>query len=119
LMQGLEATTGAGLSDPATRFTYVLPDDPNFGAYVDSLITNSKSFVNPTLRNNILFISDAAIRNTGSLLVDGLDFGASYDWDLGNWGIWNAGLDGTYFLHRRLISIPGTTPVESYSGNGI
>src|SRR5262249_16882207 len=31
----------------------------------------------------------------------------SYDWDLGNFGSFNAGAVGTYYLHDRTLTVPG------------
>ncbi len=119
LMQGLETSTGLGLRDPNTRSTFILPDNPNFANYVNALMSDPRSFVNPNFRTNILFINDGAIRNIGNLKVDGIDFNASYDWDWGQFGAWHAGIDGTYFLHRTQVSIPGTPAINFYDGNGI
>ena len=39
--------------------------------------------------------------------ASGIDFNASYDWDMGDLGAWNVGIVGTYYLHRYIASASG------------
>jgi len=41
------------------------------------------------------------------LKLDGVDFQASYDWDWGDLGLWNAGIVGTFYLHQKTELVPG------------
>jgi hypothetical protein len=47
----------------------------------------------------VYWISDGSTVNTGYLHPDGIDYNASYDIDLGDYGAWNTGITGTYYLH--------------------
>lgn len=114
VIQGLESLTGAGLRDPALRFTYILKDDPNFASYVATLIRDTRSTVSLTAESNILFINDGAVRNAGSTRVNGIDFSIRYDWDGQALGAWSAGIDGTYFTRRKLVTAPGLPPILNY-----
>ncbi len=118
VIQPFQLTLGAGLNDPATAFTVILPSNPNFASYVDQLVHSPTSQVSPSQAPNIAFINDSSNRNAGSLLVDGIDFVASYDWDMERFGAWNAGVTGTYFLHNRTAYAPGATPIELYNSVG-
>jgi hypothetical protein len=41
-------------------------------------------------------------KSHAAALLGTASFSIGYDLDLGNTGVFNAGLDGTYFLHPRL-----------------
>jgi len=116
-LQGFDTTVGAGLNDPTTRFTYILPTDPNFAKYVQALYTDPNSTVTGPI-SSIAFINAGNIRNTGSVTVDGMDFGASYDKDFGDWGAWNVGITGTRFFSRKTIAVPGTDPRDDFNVDG-
>jgi iron complex outermembrane receptor protein len=117
-LQGLDETTGAGLNDAGLAFTYILPSDPNFASYVNTLIRSPLSQLNPSVAPNITFIIDGGVRNVGSLRVRGLDFATSYDWELGDFGVWNAGISGTYFLDKTTTPFPGAPATNIYNVGG-
>ena len=48
----------------------------------------------------MLWINDGATANNGFIKVEGVDFNVSYDFDLGEYGAWNTGITGTYYLHQ-------------------
>lgn len=114
LLQAIDATT-ATLRDPSLAFTLILPSDPNFTSLVAAYVRHPRAEV--ITESNVRFIVDAAVRNTGFVKTDGFDFSLGYDYDTGATGTVNAGIDGTYFLHRKTQSVAGTTPVEAYSGD--
>ena len=117
-LQGLDETTGQGLNDPGLAFTYILANNPNFSNYVNALIANPLSQVNRSVAQNISFIVDGGVRNVGSLRVSGLDFQVNYSVSLGDFGSWNAGVSGTYFLHKITTPYPGAIPVDIYDVGG-
>ncbi len=118
LLQGFDENAGAGLNDPGLAFTYILPSNPNFASYVDQLLRNPVSQAPASIAPNISFIVDGGIRNVGDFNVDGVDFGASYDQDVGNFGIFRAGITGTYFLHRKSTAFPGAATTDVYDLGG-
>jgi outer membrane receptor protein involved in Fe transport len=117
-LQGLDETTGAGLNDAGLAFTYILPSNPNFQNYVNALVHNPLSQINPSLASNISFIVDGAVRNVGSLNVSGVDFDINYNGTLFDLGGWNAGVIGTYFINKTTTPYPGATPVNIYDVGG-
>lgn len=118
VIQPFQLTVGAGLNDPATAFTVILPSNPNFQTYVNQLIASPFSQVSPSQATNIKFINDSSNRNAGSLAVSGIDFAASYDWDSGQFGEWNTGISGTYFLQNTTVYAPGAAPVHLFNVGG-
>jgi len=54
-----------------------------------------------------LWINDGGFFNKGWQKLDGIDWSASYDWDWGALGAFNAGWVGTYYLHNKTENIPG------------
>jgi iron complex outermembrane receptor protein len=118
LLQGFDENAGAGLNDPGLAFTYILPSDPNFASYVDQLLRNPVSQAPPSIAPSITFIVDGGIRNVGDFKVNGFDFAASYDQEIGNLGSLRAGVTGTYFLHRESTAFPGAATTDTYNFNG-
>ena len=49
--------------------------------------------------------------------VEGVDFNASYDFDLGDYGAWNAGITGTYYLHNFLQTVTGGPVIDQLNQN--
>jgi iron complex outermembrane receptor protein len=114
----LSISSGSTLLDPNFFTTYIFPDNPNFAQAVQELISDPISAVPPANAGNIRWISDGAFRNVGYLLTDGFDFRGEYSADLGNWGAWNAGLSGTYYLKRLTQTVPNTPAIDSFDTNG-
>ena len=55
---------------------------------------------------NIMWLNDGGTFNQGWLKMEGIDWTASYDWDMGDLGAWNAGIAGTYYLHPNFVRVP-------------
>jgi hypothetical protein len=55
---------------------------------------------------SIYWLNDGGIFNKGWLKIDGIDWTASYDWDMGDLGAWNVGMVGTYYLHQYAQTFP-------------
>jgi iron complex outermembrane recepter protein len=115
------------LADPTTRFTFILPSDLGcpvadnanptacapFEKMVVGALTDFNATVNLDQAPNIYYIRDGATTNSGFYHLDGIDFNASYDWDMGDYGVWNAGITGTYYLHYYVQAVAGA-PVVDY-----
>jgi iron complex outermembrane receptor protein len=113
---GTSPSTGNGLNDPNTRFLFILPGDPQFATAVNYALTNplagsNVSGINPA---SVKWIEDGSARNLGSKDTEGLDFVASYDWDMGSLGAWNAGVTGSYFFHDFVQNLPNTPEVDTF-----
>jgi iron complex outermembrane receptor protein len=118
-LSNIETGIGGGLNDPLVRFAYILPGDPGFDAAVAALIQNPKSDISPAVQSNIRFINDGMTRNAGSLKLDGIDFDVGYSFELPAFGVWDLGVQGTYYLHRITITTPGAPPVDAYDNQGV
>ena len=118
LIQQFQLTTGSGLNDPTLAFVVILPSNPNFANYVNQLLHSPFSQVNPALATNVTFINDSSNRNAGNQVASGIDFAASYDWDTGQFGTWNTGVTGTYFLQNKTTFAAGATPVNLFNVGG-
>ena len=114
---GLGPTAGSGLNDPLTRSFFLLPGDPGFANAVQAVLTA------PTAGSNIVgitasqvkWVEDGADRNEGYRSTDGVDFNASYVWDLGDFGAWNTGVTGTYYIHDYTQLVTGQTAVDAFN----
>ena len=58
----------------------------------------------------VYWISDGSTVGTGFLHVEGIDYSASYDFDAGDYGAWNTGITGTYYLHYYQALLAGPRP---------
>ena len=74
---------------------------------VNGLLTNARAQVSPQALTQIYWINDGGTFNKGWEKLDGIDWSASYDWELGNLGSFNIGVVGTYYLHYKNQSVPG------------
>ena len=61
----------------------------------------------PSVATSVLWINDGGIFNAGYTKLQGLDWNVSYDWDMGDIGAFNAGVVGTYYLHRYEVNFVG------------
>jgi outer membrane receptor protein involved in Fe transport len=66
---------------------------------------------------SVRYLTDGAIYNLGSEELAGTDFGASYDWDMGNFGTGSIGLQGTYMLRDKTVAFAGAAPSDPFVGN--
>ena len=112
-IQGLSIL--GGFDDPNARNAYILNNVPNFATYVAKTV--AKPTASPQIiPGNINFIEDLANRNVGWLAYQGVDFSASYDWDMGDLGAWNTGITGNYALLQQTLQSPGTPTIDFYKG---
>ena len=61
--------------------------------------------------------NDSSTVGSGFLHVDGIDWNASYDVDLGDLGAWNTGITGTYYLHSWTQTVTGGPIVDALHQN--
>jgi iron complex outermembrane recepter protein len=105
-----------GFDDPLARSFYILPSDiPNFAQAVTTLVANPRT-APYTIASGINFIEDMANANVGWQMVKGIDFSASYNWDMGDLGVWNTGVVGNYALDSQILTAPGTPVFDAYKG---
>ncbi len=105
-----------GLDDPLARRFYVLPSDTaNFAQAVTTLVANPRT-APYTIASGIHFIEDAANANIGWESIEGIDFSASYDIDLGDFGAWNTGITGNYALDSKTLVATGAPVFDAYQG---
>jgi len=112
---GLFSVQTGQLDDPHYTAAFLTAaNDPNFAAHVAALLSSQQSTLQTTLAPNISFIADTGNRNVGWQAVNGIDFNASYDWDMGDWGAWDTGVTGTYVMDNKTVFAPGTAPISNY-----
>jgi iron complex outermembrane recepter protein len=118
---GFTATSSNTLADPLQRFHVILPSDLGcpvaqnatptlcapFEKMAQAALLDRNSTEPPSVISSIYWISDASTVGTGFIKVQGIDWNASYDWDMGDLGAWNAGITGTYYLHRFSQTLNG------------
>jgi len=112
------------VNDPTLGFSYIVPTDiakagidvagcsnnntpttcPEFERMVSALLADPRNPVPAAIQTSVLWINDGATGNFGWLKLQGIDFTASYDIDLGDFGAWNTGIVGTYYLHQYKVN---------------
>ena len=107
-------SAGSGLDDPAGRSAFILNTDPNFANYVNALVATPYAQTN-IIRSGIMFIQNGGTENAGWSVWKGIDFNGSYDWDMGEFGAWNAGIVGNFQLQRKSQSAPGVAVLDAFA----
>jgi iron complex outermembrane receptor protein len=109
---------GGPLTNPATYSLYSFPDEPEFAQALQDSIELPFADFNPALIGNITYMLDAADRNVGTFKVEGIDFHGGYDLDMANWGVWRAGISGSYYINH--VSESGfDAPISLFDNNGV
>jgi outer membrane receptor protein involved in Fe transport len=102
------AVNGAGCTCNATPTTCAAFQD-----MVSSILLNPRNAAATLGAQTVVYwINDGGTFNKGFRTVQGLDWTASYDIDLGDFGAWNTGIVGTYYLHNNINTVPGVTPTS-------
>jgi iron complex outermembrane receptor protein len=136
VLRGFGNPTSDSFNDPTLPFAFLVPTDyannPNlpgsaactsnllpttcqpFQDAVTGLLNNPRATVDPQAKTLIMWINDGGTFNKGWIKLDGIDFSASYDWDWGDIGAFNAGIVGTYYLHRKDQAVPGGVVQDDY-----
>ena len=119
--------TSQAFNAGSNGFAYILPTDlfgvnpacnnnltpttcPQFEDMVAKMLANPRNPVPLAALTNVLWLNDGGTFNQGWLKVEGIDWTASYDWDMGNLGAFNTGIVGTYYLHQFSQTFP-TDPI--------
>jgi len=116
--------TNSQLADPLQRFRFITPSDLGcpvaananptscapFEAMVVAALTDVSAPAPLSQAPNVFWIQDGSTFGSGFLHLQGIDWNASYDLDLGDYGVWNTGITGTYYLHR-LIQVQTGGPI--------
>jgi iron complex outermembrane receptor protein len=114
-------------NDPSIGFAFVTPEDlrdPITGAQlcagqnatpwacapfqevVAKVLGHPEQEVPANLQTLVYWINDGGTMNVGWQRTEGVDWQASYDWEWGNLGAFNAGITGTYYLSQE-SQVPG------------
>jgi len=119
LANGLGAAPATLLNDPHFGSTVITKSNPNFAQYVQLLVSNVGSNVPLSAVSNITWIQDGAFLNSGWVKLNGIDYQASYDFELGDYGAFNLGTTGTYYLENQTQILPGGPITDSINFNGV
>jgi iron complex outermembrane receptor protein len=128
---GFNTTTDNTIADPLQRFHIILPSDLGcpvaananpttcapFEKMAQSALLDRNNAVGPSALTSIFWLSDASTVGTGFLKVSGIDWNASYNWDMGDLGAWNTGITGTYYLHRYSQTLNGGPIIDLFHQN--
>ena len=123
---GFTNSTTSTLNQPSDRFHIILPSDLGcpvaananpttcapFEAMAAAALLDRNSPSDISFLSNVFWINDGSTVGTGFLHVEGVDYNASYNIDLGDLGAWNTGITGTYYLHQFQQTAPGTPVVD-------
>jgi len=119
------------LSDPTQRFKYIVPSDLGcpvsananpttcapFETMVVAALGNIASPAPVSAASQVIWLADGGTVNSGFQHATGIDWSASYDIDLGDYGVWNTGITGTYYLHNFIQSVAGGEIVDAVHQN--
>ena len=119
------------LSDPNHRFHFIFPSDLGcpvaananptscapFEKMATAAILDAGSTVDISQISSIYWLSDGSTFGSGFMHVSGVDFSASYDLDLGDYGAWNTGITGTYYLSNFLQTVTGGSVIDVLNQN--
>jgi outer membrane receptor protein involved in Fe transport len=95
--------------------TNLIPSNcPAFQNMVVTMLTSPRSQVSASAQPLTNWVFDLATMNRGWEKLNGIDFVASYDADLGDFGAINTGITGTYYLQRLLALDPTSEPVDAF-----
>jgi outer membrane receptor protein involved in Fe transport len=87
--------------NPAVCHNNNTPTDcPEFEQMVQGILNDGRNPVPQNILTRVQWINDGGIFNKGGLKTEGVDWSASYDFDAGDFGAWNIGMVGTYYLHQ-------------------
>ncbi len=125
-----QVNTGT-MSNPNLRFQFIFPSDLGcpvsananpttcapFEKMVSATLTDQNANLTASDIPNIFWLDDESNFGSGFQHVDGVDFNASYDWDLGDLGAWNTGITGTYYLHNFIQNVSGGPIVDNLNQN--
>jgi iron complex outermembrane receptor protein len=135
LLVGFGNPTTGRFSDGALGFAYLVPSDLHdaagnalcpgmdatpqlcapFEEMVAAAFAQPNNTIPPTAQTLIYWLNDGGTFNRGWQKNEGIDYNVSYDWDMGDWGAFNVGIAGTYYLHQLSVRIPGVgQPVDAY-----
>jgi iron complex outermembrane receptor protein len=137
VLSGVAGTTNVGsFNNGAVGFTFITPSDVGcpvsnnlnpsacvpFEKMVAAMLQNPSNPVPLQGQTLIYWLSDAGDFNSGWDKLSGIDWAASYDHDFGNFGAWDTGITGTYYLHHLLLVTPGAAgaagvPVDRFNTN--
>jgi hypothetical protein len=67
--------------------------------------------------SQVIWLLDGGTVNSGFQKATGIDWNGSYDLDLGDYGAWNAGITGTYYLHNYIQQVAGGPVVDAVHQN--
>ena len=108
-------------TDPSLAFVYLVPSDvgcpaaqnahPEQCAAFQDMVARALAHPSdpvPTAAQTLIYwINDGGTLNKGWQKTQGIDWTVSYDRDLGEFGAWNAGINGTYYLSQDAVRVPG------------
>jgi hypothetical protein len=97
-------------ADPACNNNLTPTTCPEFQSMVQKILADGRNPVPLAAQTNVYWINDGGTFNKGWQKTEGIDWTVSYDWDMGDFGAWNAGVVGTYYLHQYIQTIP-TDPI--------
>jgi iron complex outermembrane receptor protein len=132
VLTGFNNPNSSSLNDPNQNFHFILPSDLGcpvaananpvacapFELMVAGILADSNNTTAPvTAQTSIYWINDGGTVAQGFIKVQGVDWQASYDWDMGDLGAWNTGITGTYYLHRNFASVNGGPITDAYHQN--
>ena len=126
---------GVNANDPANKVctaagvgcAYFVRANPNlpitdpanavFFALASSVVFNPRGTFPSASLPDVQFVQDSANTNLGYRQVEGLDFNARYDIDLGDWGAWNTGVIGNFRVQDKSQANSTVPVVDTFVGN--
>jgi iron complex outermembrane receptor protein len=86
---------------------------PEFEKMVTAILADPRNTVPASEQAAVLWLNDGGTFNLGSQKVQGVDWNISYDTDLGDFGAWNIGMVGTYYLKQIVQSVASSPAADN------
>jgi hypothetical protein len=129
VLAGALNVTSSTWNDPTARYHLIVPSDLGcpvsanahpatcapFEVMVSAALNDPRSDSDISQLTNVYWLNDSGTTNTGFTHVSGVDWNASYNIDLGDFGAWNTGITGTYYLHRFTQTVAGGVITDSFN----
>ncbi|MDE2477143.1 MAG: TonB-dependent receptor plug domain-containing protein [Alphaproteobacteria bacterium] len=116
------------LASPIQRFHFIVPSDLGcpvadnakptlcapFEIMARAALNDPNTDSNIGQLTNVYWLNDSGTFGSGFIHAEGVDWNGSYDFDTGDFGAWNVGAVGTYYLHRFDQTVSGGPIFDDY-----
>ncbi len=118
----------ASMASPIQRFHFIIPSDLGcpvsananpttcapFETMVRAALNDPNTDSDISQLTNVYWLNDSGTFGSGFIHAEGVDWNGSYDFEAGDFGAWNIGATGTYYLHRFSQVVNGGPIIDEF-----